>query len=560
MTRTRVLLSLAAVTAALGVWLMLPALPRKLDSAALVDAPIARGAYHVHSNRSDGTGSIREIAAAAGRAGLSFVIVTDHGDGRRQPDPPAYLDGVLVIDAVELSTTSGHVVALGMRPSPYPLGGAPSAVIEDVARLGGISIVAHPDSRKDDLRWTDWSLPFNGIEWLNADSEWRDEGIATLARSLVTYPLSKTGSLARLFDRPAPVIRRWDSLQAQRRVVGLAAGDAHARLNGESTDTRLALPFPGYEQVFRTLSIGIPRLAITGDAAIDAELIIGAIMDGNVFSAIDALARPVGFGFTGLSAGVRTGMGGRLPAGAPVEFSVTSNAPTDARIVLFKDGEPVADVLGAALQHTAPTGPGIYRVEVGLPEAPGQPPVPWIVSNPIYVGGSGSVTPAAKAAARDRAIQYGNEPANWTVEHSPRAQGALDAVPTLEGTELRFRYALGGSVSEGPFVALTMPAGPVAGYDRISFTARATQPMRMSVELRSPGNPPQGERWHRSVYLDETARRITVFFDEMTPRGPTSQRQMDQSRAVAVLLVVDTLNTAPGSSGQMWIDDVAYER
>ena len=42
-----------------------------------------RGAYHVHSTVSDGTGSIDEIAAAAARAGLQFVILTDHGDGTR---------------------------------------------------------------------------------------------------------------------------------------------------------------------------------------------------------------------------------------------------------------------------------------------------------------------------------------------------------------------------------------------------------------------------------------------------------------------------------------------
>lgn len=559
MTRTRLILLLLLATVALGLWLSLPSQPRRLDSAALVDAPIVRGAYHVHSDRSDGTGSIREIAAAAGRAGLSFVIVTDHGDGRRQPDPPEYLDGVLVIDAVEIGTTGGHVVALGMRPSPYPLGGAPAAVIEDVARLGGISIVAHPDSGKDDLRWTEWSLPFNGIEWLNADSEWRDEGVGALAKGLVTYPFRKSASLAQLFDRPEPVIRRWEALQAQRRVVGMAAGDAHARLNGEAGDTRMALPFPGYEQVFRTLSIGIARLAVAGDAAIDAELIITAIMEGNVFSTVDALARPVAFGFTGVSAGVRTGIGGRLPAGAPVSFSVTSNAPADARIVLLKDGQPVEQVQGATLQHSAPPGRGVYRVEVALPEAPGQPPVPWIVSNPIYVGGADSVA-RTRPAARERAVQYGNGPVNWTVAKSPHAMGALGVLQALEGTELQFRYALGGTINEGPFVALTMPAGPVADYDRISFTARASQPMRMSVELHSPANPPQGERWHRSVYLSETPTRITVFFNEMTPRGEVSQNQPDLPRADAVLFVVDTLNTALGSSGQIWIDEVVYER
>ena len=44
----------------------------------------------------------------------------------------AYLHGVLCIDGVEISTDDGHYVALGLGPTPYPLGGAAAAVVEDV--------------------------------------------------------------------------------------------------------------------------------------------------------------------------------------------------------------------------------------------------------------------------------------------------------------------------------------------------------------------------------------------------------------------------------------------
>ena len=39
------------------------------------------GAYHIHTLLSDGSGSVEEVAEAAARAGLSFVIITDHGNG-----------------------------------------------------------------------------------------------------------------------------------------------------------------------------------------------------------------------------------------------------------------------------------------------------------------------------------------------------------------------------------------------------------------------------------------------------------------------------------------------
>jgi hypothetical protein len=570
MTRRRIILLALVVVAALGIAAALPPRPIALVTEALVDAPVVRGAYHVHSNRSDGTGSIPQIAAAAGRAGLSFVIVTDHGDATRAPDPPVYLDGVLVIDAVEISTDAGHVVALGMAPSPYPLAGEPRDVVADIARLNGISIAAHPGSPKAGLRWTDWTTPIDGLEWLNGDSQWRDEGAGAVARAILTYPFRRTETLGALLDRPDEVIRQWEAMLAHRQVVALAAGDAHARLGlrSEPSDSRIALHLPAYEQVFRTASIGIPRLALAGDAVADAGAIVTAIDEGNVFSAVDAIARPAAFGFTAVSGGIRVGVGGRLPVGQPVELSVSTNAPPGARIRLLKGGVAIAESVagpdGAMLNQTSPPGAAVYRVEVTVPGAPGTPPVPWILSNPIYVrppeGALGGGTAIGRAAPAERSMQYADGPAGgWTVEQSARARGALDVTPTVDGTELAVRYALGGTREEGPFVAVTMPAGPLAGYDRLMFTARAARPMRLSVELRAPGGV-QGNRWSESIYLDEVPRDVTVFFDEMTPRLATSSPQPDLARVDRVLFVVDTVHAAPGTSGQLWLDDVALAR
>ena len=64
------------------VWaaVTLPPPARVLAGAALVPGtpPTARGAYHVHSRASDGTGTIEEIAAAAEAAGLQFVLIAAH--------------------------------------------------------------------------------------------------------------------------------------------------------------------------------------------------------------------------------------------------------------------------------------------------------------------------------------------------------------------------------------------------------------------------------------------------------------------------------------------------
>src|SRR5688572_20862656 len=168
-SRQSAMWTLAAVIAASVVLVALvPPKPLVLDIAAWSDlaARTVSGAYHVHTTRSDGHGDKAAVAAAAARAGVKFVILTDHGDGTRPPDPPAYLNGVLMLDGVEISTDEGHYVAFDMARAPYPLGGGSDAVVEDVARLGGFGVAAHPDSAKASLRWTS-SAPIDGIEWLN---------------------------------------------------------------------------------------------------------------------------------------------------------------------------------------------------------------------------------------------------------------------------------------------------------------------------------------------------------------------------------------------------------
>src|SRR6478609_11843909 len=141
----KVALVTAALVVAVIFFLLVTLPPRPVRLAAQADPDKTRrtiaGAYHIHSNRSDGAADKDAIAAAAEHAGLKFIILTDHGDGTRTPDPPAYLHGVLCVDAVEISTNGGHYVALDMRPSPYPLGGEPAAVVEDVNRLGGFGVV-----------------------------------------------------------------------------------------------------------------------------------------------------------------------------------------------------------------------------------------------------------------------------------------------------------------------------------------------------------------------------------------------------------------------------------
>lgn len=570
----RLLLAAASLLLAVVVFLFftLPPSPAAVDDAAWVPASgvtLVAGAYHVHTTRSDGGGTRDEVAAAAAAAGRAFVIFTDHGDGTRAPEPPAYRSGVLCLDAVEISTRGGHYVALDLPQAPYPLAGEPRDVAEDVRRLGGFGVAAHPTSAKAALEWTDWSVPFDGLEWLNADSEWRDERWPALARTAVDYLVRPGGALAALLDRPELALTRWDALAKRRRVVGLGALDAHGRFGLGARDERdgdvAAFELPSYLNAFRAIGLRLELDApLGGDAAVDARAVYDAIRAGRAFTAVDALARPVQLD-AWASSGDRVARVGQTlrPAGSVTLHVRTVLPPGGGEVVILQDGEVVQT--GAAAEVTYEAGQvtsAAYRVEVRLAGAPGVPPVPWIVANPIYVGPrirEGEPVPP-RLPPRETTALYTDEAAAhlpWGIEADPESRAALDITPTPGGgAELALRYALRGAPVAGQYAALVrrLDAG-LSGYDRVTFRARASRPMRVEVQIRRPSGP-DGQRWARSVYLDEEMRDVTVFLDDMRPAGSTDTFRPDLSLIDALLFVVDTTYTPPGTAGIVWVDEV----
>jgi hypothetical protein len=516
------------------------------------------GAYHVHSVRSDGTGTPDDIAAAAAAARLQFVILTDHGDATRPPDPPAYRHGVLVIDAVEIGTDDGHLVALGLTgPSPYPLAGRPRDVIDDIHRLGGFAVLAHPDSPDAGRRWRAQMLPFDGIEWLNADSEWRDEPprrlLAAAARSLVR----PAGTIVSLFARPARSLQRWDAAAADRPVFGLAAVDAHARMawDGQEGQGRTLLRRPSYRAMFGTVAqVAVLGQPPTGDAATDARLLLDALIHGHSFSIVRALAEPAPLVFEASRADELVGAGGRLPVtGEDVVFRARLPGAPGVRLALLHDGGPAAAGHGTVEHRTS--RPGVYRIEASFPGAS----VPWVVSNPIVIDtiDARSAQPgvgAAQASADEPAGHSLVVPLlaeQWTVEREPRSEGRISA----EAGELKFDYRLAAGAPSGQYAALVNPIRRDAGINRVEFTGRADRPMRISVQLRLPGGR-DGQRWRHSVYLDTAPRAIVVRLEDFEPADALTSRRPIVASVQSLLFVVDTVNSAPGSSGTFWISDV----
>jgi len=561
---SRVALVTAAFVAAVAVWgLSLP--PRSTRLVSDWSDGTVRGLLHVHSRGSDGRGSLDEIAAAAARAGLRFLVVTDHGDGTRAPEPPSYRSGVLLLDAVEVSTRGGHYLALGLPKAPYPLGGEPADVVEDVRRLGGFGIAAHPDSAKGALQWRAWDARIDGIEWFNADSQWRDESRWRLLPTLLQYPLRPAETVVSLFDRPVSALRQWDELAARRRVVGFAAADAHARMGwrgkAEPYDESLYVRAPSYESVFRAFSMRAElRDPLTGDGVRDARLILDAVRGGRVYAAFDAVAGPAVLDFHAGSATARAWQGGWLPGGdGAVRFDARANLPPGGSLVLLRNGNQVAQATGQALAHDD-TQPGAYRIEATVPGAPGSPPLPWIVSNPIYVGPAyAPATPEPPSAAP--ALASLELPSGiWRIEKDQGSTGTFANTGTPEGVIREFAFQLAGA-GTSPFVALvTDEAGATHDATRLSFRARASRPLRLSVQARAANGATEPVRWQRSVYLDGTPREVTVAFADMRVAGTGERAALAPARISSILFVIDTTNARPGEGGRVWITRLRTER
>jgi hypothetical protein len=570
-----VLVGTAALVAAVAILVGLALPPKQLIPSTTPADGTIRGVFHIHSNRSDGRSSPDEIAAIAARAGLKFIVFTDHGDATRTPDTPSYRSGVLCIDAVEISTSGGHLVALGLPAAPYPLAGEPKDVLEDVHRLGGFGIAAHPDSPKEELRWRDWSAPIDGVELINLDTVWRMAAArpgwqpgARLLTALLAYPFRSAETIANLLSDNPELVARWQSLSHERQVPVFVGLDAHARLElrgSEPGDNRFALPFPSYDTVFRTVSLNVtPAHPLTGNATEDVATVLDALRRGHSHAAVDGVMASPSFQFFASNAAGIASEGDELIVDGPLTLTVRSNAASTFTTNVYRDAEVIHSASSTSeLAISAPGASGSYRVEVRATDR--RPPPLWILSNPVYLrerprAGKSPVVPSGPGVIT-RVLFDDRHSETWRTEASAAARSALDVVTTVTGRELRLRYALPGGLAFGEYAAAVVPTpGGLAVGDRLVFTARAERPMRISVQFRVAVSPTEDERWQRSVYLDPAETVRSVAFDEFKPVGPTRTPLPPLSAVHSVVFVVERGNTKPGSSGRFWLSDVTIQR
>ena len=200
---------------------------------------VYRGAIHIHTILSDGSGDINTVIKAAKQNGLDWIIITDHN---HYDTEEGIINGVYVIKAQEISKEkSNHYLAFGLNETIVPTEN-PEDYVNKVRKLGGFGFAAHPDEgfitdRKEKLyrrknsykciQWTNKNLIPDGVEIWNWFSNWADNmddrNLLTLAyaylfkHDIVTHPSSLT-------------LNWWDKLNNETEDIIPAIGgvDAHA--------------------------------------------------------------------------------------------------------------------------------------------------------------------------------------------------------------------------------------------------------------------------------------------------------------------------------------------
>ena len=348
-----------------------------------------RGVIHVHSSLGGhSTGTPRAIITAAQANELHFVVMTEHP--AREFDTAALTlngahGGVLFIGGSEVAAASGERLLLfpgGLSPQTNTIQTANDVMSAE--RAGGqLRFVAYP------AEFHSWeSQGYDGIEIYSLFTNARDINLPVmLFDGLWSYGSYPDLLFARFYQRPGASLRQWDEVMrvTRRRIVAVAGVDAHANIGFRAGDMGghdvFGLLLDPYERSFRVVRT---HALLARDRELNAENLLAALREGHVYFSFDIFSDAGGFRFTATNSARQTAMmGDEITLDSEARLRVV--APQESRIVLFRDGDVIDEARNTSQHEFIVRQPGIYRVEIYLPQLTIVQDQPWIVSNPIYV-------------------------------------------------------------------------------------------------------------------------------------------------------------------------------
>ena len=528
------------------------------------------GALHAHTNLSDGTGSLEEVASAADSLGLDFVVITDHNtlDGRE-------LEGrrgsCTVLVGSEISTDDGHVLAFGIPETPYRLGGDGAETISDVRELGGMSVIAHPVNDQNG-----WSSPVrvraDGIEIFNADSLWRNAPIWKLLFGSAAFLVNPSRTMLLVMDDARQERHQWDAYLETGPITGLAGADAHGTIRLGGWDFR----FPRYEDSLAWFPVHIlTDTELTGKIGLDKRVIQDALKRGSCYLSLGAIGPVSGFRFNAVSndPAQRVGMGRSLTSDGRVTLVAELSAEKPVKIVLLKNGAVVKENWGGRLEY-ASASPGVYRAEVYAGESgslAGR--VPWVLSNPIRVNSPGR--PLELPVLRD--CGPGRTLADFEGADVDLLQLRLEADPVTAGAAGPIEVASPGARGTRQSLVVPFAFPPAAipeaerfwaladrqarnlkGSQGISFYVRSDKRFRFRFEIRETDEAGlMGEEYFTKTFLTTPDWRcVDIPFDKLRCIAKGGDGKLDPTKVSGIYFVADTSVLKLQAAGTLWLDEV----
>ena len=380
-----------------------------------------RAVLHAHAEDASHTGGTRpELLAAAKRAGVQIVMLTDHVRPERDFINDSWRgmrDGVLFIPGAE----DRGFLSFPMKSIKGKETSSREEYIDIVRGDGGNIFLSHVEERAD---WQTRLL--DGLEIYNHHSDVKNEAAFQLwLQATLTDPIRLPELVNALSEYPdeviaaqqdylSDIIAKWDRDSQQHRLTGVAANDCHHNqvftvttvdaatveigyISSKPTTARVTsdkvpgvaalvkgrkpgeliarLDFDPYERSLRYVSTHILANELTESA------IREALKLGHAYVAHDWLCDSTGFAFvasTGSKA--KSIMGDEVKLADGLRLSAATSVKST--IKLIRNGVEVRAVNANRLDFEVKAA-GVYRIEAWL-EVDGEQR-PWIYSNPIYV-------------------------------------------------------------------------------------------------------------------------------------------------------------------------------
>jgi len=318
-----------------------------------------RGVSHVHTTFShDSNATLKDVLDGLEQENLDFAVITDHNSiaGQEMYQKMKGFTSMLIF-ANEISSPSGHLIALGVSEMP-PKDASSQELVDWIHEKKGYAILAHPLSPREP--WEDWEIKnWDGFEVYNFAHELYNQDAIGFGLSLYSEPEDTVLKTAQYLSPESE--KMWDDVLKIRPISAIVGSNAHLKKNNK------------YFRVAVRSGVIYALVPDRSEAAVTR-----ALGQGRSYMAFETRGRTEGFSFKAVSENTSYNIGDTVPY-SPSGTALNVQVPEAAKIILIHKGDIIKNETSAEISFSA-VDPGAYRVEVYKNNEI------WIFTNPIYVG------------------------------------------------------------------------------------------------------------------------------------------------------------------------------